>query len=96
MVDELNRGPKSQRLIERHDHVLRFLQEELEEINRLSARALTELLSPLEDLSIDTLLRWVEENGEDIAAEAQVNLTPGHRGQVARFEKTGRDHGGHS
>ena len=62
-------------MIERHDHVLRFLQEELEESNRLSARALAELLSPLEDLSIDTLLRWVEESGEDIAAEAQVNFT---------------------
>ena len=55
-----------------------------------------ELLSPLEDLSMDTLFRWVEENGEDISAEAQVNFTPGHRGQVARFEKTGHDHGGYS
>ena len=95
MVDELNRGPESQRVIDRHDCVLRFLQEELEESNRVSARALAELLSPLEDLSIDTLLRWVEENGEDLAAEAQVNFTPRHRGQVARFEKTGHGHGGH-
>jgi len=53
-------------------------------------------LSPLEDLLIDTLFQWVEENGEDIAAEAQVNFTPGHRGQVARFEKTGHDHRGYS
>jgi len=57
VVNELNRGSESQRVIERHDHVLRFLQEELEESNRLSARALAELLPPLEDLSIDTLLR---------------------------------------
>ena len=28
----------------------------------------SELLSPLEDLSIDTRLRWVEESGEDLAA----------------------------
>ena len=55
-----------------------------------------ELLSPPEDLSIDTLLRLVEENGEDLAAEAQVNFTPGHREQVARFEKTGHGRGGHS
>ena len=96
MVDELIRGPENQRVIDRYDRVLRFLQEELEESNPLSAHALAELLSPLEDLSVNTLLRWVEENGEDIAAEAQVNLTPGHRGQVARFEKTGHDHGGHS
>jgi len=53
-------------------------------------------LSPLEDLSIDTLFQWVEENGEDIAAEARVNFTPGHRVQVPRFEKTGHGHGGHS
>tara|TARA_B100002049_G_C15986522_1_gene335391 strand:+ start:411 stop:572 length:162 start_codon:yes stop_codon:yes gene_type:complete len=53
-------------------------------------------LSPLEDLSIDTLFWWVEENGEDIAAEARVNFTPGHRGQAARFEKTGHDHRGYS
>ena len=83
-------------MIERHDRVLRFLQDELGESNRLSARGLAELLSPLEDLSIDTLLRWVEENGEDIAAEARVNFTPGHRGQAARFEKTGHDHRGYS
>ena len=56
----------------------------------------SELLSPLEDLSIDTLFQWVEENGEDIAAEARVNFTPGHRGQAARFEKTGHDHRGYS
>ena len=45
---------------------------------------------------MDTLFRWAEENGEDIAAEAQVNFTPGHRGQVDRFEKIGHDHRGYS
>ncbi|MCH7738401.1 MAG: hypothetical protein IH872_13500 [Chloroflexi bacterium] len=87
VVDELIRGPESQRVVDRHDRVMQFLRDELEESDRLSVRALAELLSPLEDMSIDTLLEWVQENGESLAAEAKFSFMPGHRGQVARFEK---------
>lgn len=51
--------------------------------------------SPLEDMSIDTLLEWVKENGESLAAEAKLSFTPGHRGQVARFEKQRHESEGH-
>jgi hypothetical protein len=87
IVDHLLLGPESQRVVDRHDRVLQFLREELEESDRLSARALAELLSPLEDMSIDTLLDWVSENGQRLADEAELAYTPEHRGHVARFEK---------
>ena len=95
VVDELIPGPESQRVVDRHDRVMRFLRDELEETDRLSVRALAELLSPLEDMSIDTLLEWVLENGESLAGEAGISYTPGHRGQVARFEKQRHDSDGH-
>ena len=91
IVDELICGPESQRIVDRHERVMRFLGDELEESDRLSVRALAELLSPLEDMSIDTLLEWVQENGESLATEAGISFTPGHRGQVARFEKQRHD-----
>jgi hypothetical protein len=91
IVDELICGPESQRIVDRHERVMRFLGDELEQSDRLSVRALAELLSPLEDMSIDTLLEWVQENGESLATEAGISFTPGHRGQVARFEKQRHD-----
>jgi hypothetical protein len=95
VVNELIPGPESQRVVDRHDRVMRFLRDELEETDRLSVRALAESLSPLEDMSIDTLLEWVLENGESLAGEAGISYTPGHRGQVARFEKQRHDSDGH-
>ena len=88
VVDQLLRGPESQRISNRENRVLQFLREELEESDRLSVRAIAELLSPLEDLSIDTLLEWVSENGESLAAEADLEFIPEHRGQVARFQRS--------
>ena len=91
VVDELLRGPESQRVFDRQNRAIQFLREELEESDRLTVRALAELLSPLEDLSIDTLLEWVWENGESLADEADLGFTPGHRGQVGRFERRTHD-----
>ena len=88
VVDQLLRGPESQRISDRESRVLQFLSEELKESDRLSVRAIAELLSPLEDLSIDTLLEWVSENGESLAAEANLAFIPEHRGQVARFQRS--------
>ena len=86
IVDELLRGPESQRVVDRRNRALQFLGEGIEEDGRLTVRALAELLSPLENMSIDTLLEWVSENGESLAAEAELEFTPGHRGQVGQFE----------
>ena len=90
VVDELILGPESQRVVDRRNRALQFLREEFEESDRLTVRALAELLSPLEDMSIDTLLEWVSENGENLAAEGDLGFTPGHRGQVGRFERGAR------
>jgi hypothetical protein len=87
VVDEIIRGPESQRVIDRRNRALQFLREELEESDRLLTRALAALLSPLEDMSTDILLEWILENGESLATETGLAFEPGHRGLAGRFER---------
>ena len=86
IVNEILRGPENQSVFDRKKRALQFLREEFAESDRLTVRALAELLAPLEDRSFDTLLEWVLDNAEDLAAEAGLEFTSGHRRQGGRFE----------